>query len=438
MSAEQTAEVYQRQLSDFEEIFAKPPRTAIGASIVLRGSFDIEALTEAFGALRVRHPELAGRIALSDEGADLIVDANSEPAERFIRVLNKEIDSRTGSVLDIGESLSSIDVVSQGDRHSVVLWLSHCIADGARTAFLGLTLLFLYKRAVEKESLADVPVCPVPQSPHQAITERGVQKVEDAAFPENRLVGTSWSGRMPKAGDLPPGELRPVRRQIRIAGGIAERLRPAAKKLGCSTHGLIAGAVAIAERRIFSNIPKEDPVPLGLVTPVEMRARVDPPLDPAAVTNFMGTSCTRVEVSCESDPWAVARKVTEQLREDQESGILLQGMVHPPSPERAGAWISVNSMGKIPEVELPSGLVFEDLELVIDVDMSIFRALFDATPEGVELPAPMGSLYYVYSFLNVLYIDMWNFPGSISTEAQDRALAEISELLADAVHGVEI
>jgi hypothetical protein len=434
MSPGQAAEVYRRQLSDFEEVFVKHSRTFIGWSFALRGSFDIDALGKAFGALRVQHPELAGRVEAVGEVADLVVHSTSASAERFIRVLDEDADGQTAPALDINESLSSIDVRSQGDRHRVVLWLSHCIADGARAVFLTTALWSLYTRAVEQESFAGLPVFPVPQSPYQALTERGIRR-SDIAFPEDRLAGTRWSGRMPKAGELADGKLRPVRRQARVEGGIAHRLRAAAKKLGCSTHGLVAGVVAVAERRVFSNVPDEELVPLGLITPVEMRARVEPPLDRSDVTNFMGTSCTRVEVSCGSDPWAVGRKVTEQLRQDRDSGILLQGMVHPPSPERAGAWVSVNSMGNVLDSKLAAGLAVEDVEFFfdVDIDMSLLRMLFEAIPEEMELPAPMGSLYYVYSFSDVLRIDMWNFPGSISAESQDRVLAGIVELLTDVV-----
>jgi hypothetical protein len=425
-----------RRLSDIETVFAKSATGVLSMRFTARGVLRREAMAKAFAALRVEHPELAGRFEAVDGGFDLIADGSGGPAEKFIRVMEGDPDRRFPHALDMSETLSGLDIVSQGERHLLVLWVSHCIADGFRAMYLWTRLAYLYKQLVERGSVGDLLVQPLPKSPERLLLDRGVEK-RDIELPLERADGIRWSGRMPKAEDLPEGDLQPVQRQTSLDPDMAVKLRAAAKKFGCTIQGLVAGAIAVAERSNFTDVPDDEQVPLCIASVVEMRGMVNPPVPPAGVTNFANWSFTRVGVSRDSDPVAVGRTVIEQLRADLESGLLEQILLHPPPELNPVPFIAVNNMGNVPISPMPSELEVESYDPIFEVDLNPLRPVVEALPEGMELPSPAGPFYVIHSYAGVLHIDVWNIPGSLPAEAQDRVLGRVVELLTSIGESVE-
>jgi hypothetical protein len=426
-----------RKLSAFEANFAKTAAGIMCVRFTARGVLHTDAMLKAFAALRTEHPELAGRLEPVEGGYDLVANrCEPSPVEKFVRVIQGDPDARLPHELDISETLSGLDLVSQGERHLLVFWVSHCVADGFRAFYLAVRLGSLYTKLLEHGSAGDLLVQPLPKSPDQLLLERGAEK-SDAAFPFDRVAGIRWSGRMPKADDLPEGDLQPVRRQASLDPDTSAKLRAAAKKLDCTMHGLVAGAIAVAERSNFTDVPDGEQVLLCIASVVEMRGRVSPPVSPAEVTIFANWSLKRLDLANGSDPVAVGRSVAEQLREDLDSGILQQGLLHPPPENNLVPIIAVNNMGNIPFPPTPPELVIEGYDPIFEVDLNPLRAVVEALPEGMELPSPVGPFYVIYFYADMFHIDVWNIPGALPVEAQDRVLGRIVELLTSIAEGTE-
>jgi hypothetical protein len=400
----------------------------IGMSFLVRGSLDLHALAKAFEGLRKEYPVLSYWMEAADEGPRMVADGPGQPVEKVVRVVEGDVRSWLPPCLNIETSLSFLDVTSDNGRHRVTLWFDHAIADGANAIFLTVRLWSLYTRVVQEGSVGELTAHPVPKSPQQAMVERGI--APGSRTSAERLVGVRWSGSMPTAGSLPEGDLQPQLKRIQMNADAFSGLRRFAKEKGVTIHGLVAGAVALAEREAFLDLPKGEAIPLGLISPVNMRSRVSPPLGPAEVTNFLGHLVVRLLVHCESDPVDLAVVVAKQFRDDLDSGFLLGAMSLPSPTDTPGQWIAISNLQNVPIPTLPSDLVAEDFKILFENDMRQTRDLIAATPDDATLPAPAGSGYYVYTFAGVLSISLMNIPGSILLEVRDRILSRVVELLA--------
>jgi hypothetical protein len=399
----------------------------IGPTLLARGSLDVDSLKSAFAGLREEYPVLSYWMEAAEEGPRMVTNGPGQPVEKVVRVVEGDVESELPPCLDIEASLSFLDITSDNDRHRITLWLDHAIADGANALFLCFRLFSLYTRVIHDGSVGELTAHPVPKSPQQALAERGIAPGEWTSV--DRLDGVRWSGSMPTAGSLPEGDLQPQLKRVRMQPGVSSGLRHLAKEQGLTVHGLVAGAVALAEREAFLGLPNDEAVPIGLISPVNMRFRVSPPLGLAEVTNFLGHLVVRLMVSCQNDPVELGGAVVKQLRADLDSGLLLGAMAHPSPTDTPGQWIAISNMQDVPFPELPADLVAEDGLIMLENDMSQIRALIAATPDDATLPAPSGSIYYVYSFAGVLSVSLMTLPGSISEEGRDRILNRVVELL---------
>ncbi|MGL6234577.1 MAG: phthiocerol/phthiodiolone dimycocerosyl transferase family protein [Segniliparus sp.] len=406
------------------------PPAIIGCGVSLNGPLDIAALTEAFGALRREFPDIAGRIEKADDGFDLVVDGPGKPAAELTRQFHQEIEKGVAADLDIGETLTALDVLTEGeDRHLAILRYSHTIADGTRATFLLFRLWSLYTQVVKDGSPDEIEARPVPASPEQALAERGIVKGPSSG--EERLAGTRWHGAVPAVEDLPEGELRALRKRVVVEGDLLN-LRAIAKKLGCSAYGLVTAALVIAERGAFADVPDDEPVPLGLVSTVDARFKLSPPIAPADVTNCVSTLYKRLDLTRDSSLVDVARQLSDQLRDDVASGLIQQTVLQPdPSPGQGPA-VAVNYFGDLPSPELPDGLTADLIESVFEFDLSLLRAVVAMLPPGSPPPIPVGVSYYTGTFANKFGIEALNLPGLVPEQVVDGILERAIALLKSA------
>ncbi|MGL6234578.1 MAG: phthiocerol/phthiodiolone dimycocerosyl transferase family protein [Segniliparus sp.] len=433
--------VKHRRLTFSEESFVRPATMeTIGFGVALSGVLDVAVLTKAYAALRSEYPVLAARaealegggfVFVTDEGG--ATDEQGAAASVLERQRQWDFDELAEPPLDGTKSLSLLQVDSDGDRHRVIFWLSHAIADAGNATFFLLRLWTLYTEAVQTGQIGDVVAHPLPSPPHEAMAERGFLPGDPPPY-EERFKGIAWCGAMPSAAELAEADLRfALTGRVRLDRETSLGLQPAAKAAGASAHALVSAAIALAERGAFTGVARGDEIALGLLTPVDFKARLNPPLHVTEVTTLTGFSPVRVVVAADSDLVEIGREVSRQIKEDVGSGVAHRAAINPmPAWASVGfsAPILVSNIGAVPDLTLPAELVATDLRSNICKNFSGLPALLAAVPEGESLPFPEASMYLVMTFEDRISIEIRNMPGTISRQAQDGVLARISELLA--------
>jgi hypothetical protein len=194
-------------------------------------------------------------------------------------------------------------------------------------------------------------------------------------------------------------------------------LRAVAKARNATLHGLICGAILLAERELLDS---DGSLPIGLISHVNIRKRLDPPAEEADGTNVLGYSCAQVAVGLDDDPRIVGDEVLEQLRTDLDEGVVQQTCLH--IPEIIARWasndnlepISVSNMGEFEPLRLPAGLEVGDFHIRGNANYAVLAGA--GPPEN--LPLSTGRHHAVFSYggrLNLQTI----YPAAVLT--RDRA-----------------
>ncbi|MGL6234581.1 MAG: phthiocerol/phthiodiolone dimycocerosyl transferase family protein [Segniliparus sp.] len=415
---------YRRRLSAIEEEeFVREPQMTVGWHYSVRGELDHEALVAAFTALRREYPDAAGRIEAVDDGFDLVVDGPEASAAAFVRIAQTGDDP----VLNLDETLSVLDVVSDGDRHVVTFRCNHAIADGTRLAVLVARLWSLYTQAAQTGSVGEISAAGMPIPPHEVFASRGI--VRGPSDGSERLAGVRWHGAWPTADEIPTGELRVLSKCFQLAPDVFAGLRMVAKQSNCTLHGLLVGAAAIVERELFTGLADDEPAPLGFGSFVDLRLRMAPPVGAAEVTNCMTVSYARLDVAVDSDPVELGRFAAEQLAADIADELLQQAPLHPPSAAFGEPWTVVNYLRSAPPAELPAALTLEDTVLVFEKGLNQIRGAVAAVQGGAPTPSLPVRMYVVYSVVDRLTVQVLDTPGFIPQEVRDRMDGRFAELL---------
>jgi phenolphthiocerol/phthiocerol/phthiodiolone dimycocerosyl transferase len=363
-----------RQLCPTEVIYvAQRSRAVLSCSV--RGDLDEGLFAEAFAAKLAEHPSLRCRIAQEDGQLVLQPLAEHEAPKLVVRPRGADgFAEEFNTPLPVGGPLVRAVLLrgeGTGDadgEHNVVLSVDHTITDGHSAIALFNAWWRGYTLLVEGRSLptADqagthpVPVTELlPAASEQETGEYLASRIERARgrqldFLPYQAVGTEQAN--------VEGKL--TVRRVQLSSERTLALRQTAKDEGVSVHGLVAAATLLAVQRQLG----PDTRTLGLLSPVDLRTRLDPPLRSEVMVPAVASCVDVLEVTAQSDPLALARQVNDDLNAAIGRGDFLQELRIMPRlveyPWLLATSVIVTNMGLVQGPTTPEGVEITDVRLV--------------------------------------------------------------------------
>lgn len=312
------------------------------------GDIDGSALERAWAALCREFPLVKARI-LQEAGARILV-VDDEPVVNF-RALDGDL--RTVDEFVYGswkpeEGVAKLALIRGPDlTGNVLMRVDESVFDG-RNAYDCLCKLWdLYTATINR---ADLPLSShftLPRPPTEVWAERVKTPVsfdtDDNVEKEVELYDVS-------------------RHNIRFDADETSRLVTAAKEYGTSVHAFACGAILAAQRELSGSTAEE---PMVCMSPVDLRDRVNPPVEKFETTTFCGTHTAEVMVSRTSDARSLGKQIKDQL-DMAICGRRLPAPLLNPSQRLGGtipshlATIMVSNRGRLPGFTTPTELTISE------------------------------------------------------------------------------
>ncbi|TWS19287.1 acyltransferase [Tsukamurella asaccharolytica] len=414
---------YHRALTFSEASFVRPTsREVIGTSFELRGVVDGTALRSAFTALLEEYPVLAARIVeIAGRPHFAPGDAAVASAIGFHESTAPWTGYEQAPPWFVGsEQLAALSLIGIGERHRLTLWASHAATDGSGIVAIAARLFELYTALASGATPIIRRAKDFPAEPHLVMAARG-HLPEELDY-EERLAGTVWHGAVPAEFPDDPGPDVDDVLRARFTAGETTALEAAARGHDVSSHALVSGLIARAELAECA-----ENATVALLTPVDFRARITPPIPLRSVTALCGFSYVAVG---DAPTPEIARTVAERIRADVRDGTVLRTAVSPmpdPRTRRHGPPVLISNLGPVAEPDVPAGLE------VLDFHAQIIRSAgglreYAAGHTGPGAPAaPIGTSYLVSTFGGRLSIELRALPGTLDAETRLRLLDRITD-----------
>ncbi|GAB17189.1 hypothetical protein GOEFS_021_00160 [Gordonia effusa NBRC 100432] len=413
-----------RDLSPLEIPYVVTNTTSSG-SVVFRGSLDVDRLAQAYAALRREYPDLTGKIVPTALGFELVTP--DTPLNETVAPIIIEHRAFTPSDVRLGirpeVATSALQLISDGPLHRITLGVNHALADGTRAMFLNLRLWVLYTNPSEYVG----PTAELPLAPMDFAARLGGPAT---APPVHAVVPAVSAGVLPTPDAVNAGEFGFER--IRLEAGATDALRRRAKASGVSMHGLLVGLIVAAERAEL-DVPVDEAVTMAVFSPVDLRGYCNPPIEPAAVTNFAGSSTVSVSVRGDSSPIEIGRTVLDRLRADLADGTAAATLTGVTGVQvTGGAPVRLSNIGAFPAPPPPDGLAILDVHTSSEVDIEQVRLLVQGAPPEALAPL-VGMHYHALTFDGRLSIELRHAPGTLSSDAVTRIRDRIESSLTEPV-----
>ncbi|MEU2043784.1 phthiocerol/phthiodiolone dimycocerosyl transferase family protein [Nocardia niwae] len=353
-----------RTLAPSEQRFVRHG-TYTGRSVSVRGALDVTALREAFAALRRTCPVIGCRIAEDATGQGYLLAAD-ETAWTPVSVREGDVAVIGIPAMDPVVQLAYLDVVGSGaEEWRITLFAHHSVADAGHCVELLSRLWGLYSDVVERQPVNAV-VQDIPQSLEWHVAARGITRTATSGFEDVTKP-------LPlEARDVPPGSAqpapssltRPVR--VRLNREATARITELARGTGVTVNGLLTAALL----RAYARETVGGATSLGCLYPVDLRARLDPPVTAAAGTNMAGLACFAATVDPAASPLELAQRISARLTRDLSEGVVQQSVLHFPDIygesriHSLAGHIAVTNTGVVPVFRTPPGLELTDYEIV--------------------------------------------------------------------------
>lgn len=414
---------HHRALTFSEASFVRPTsREVIGTSFELAGRVDPTALRAAFTALLEEYPVLAARI-VDVRGRPHFApgDAAVAAAIGFRESAESWAGYEQAPPWFVGsEQLAALSLTGIGERHRLTLWASHAATDGAGIVAIGARLFELYTALASGAAPIIRRATDFPSEPHLVMAARG-HLPEELDY-EERLAGTVWHGAVPAEFPDDPGPDADEVLRTRLGTEETAALEEAARAHGVSPHALVSGLIARAE--LAECAPGSA---LALLTPVDFRARIDPPIPLRSVTALCGFSYVAV---VDGPAVEIARTVGDRIRTDVRDGTVLRTAMSPmpdPRTRRHGPPVLISNLGGVPVPATPAGLRVLDFHAQIVRSATGIRE-YAAGHTGAGAPAaPIGTSYLLSTFGGRLSVEVRALPGTLDEPTRRRLLDRIED-----------
>lgn len=326
-----------------------------------QGHVDELVMSRAFGLLCRRYPVLRARVRADDRGHLLYVPPDHPEVavtgdyRNFQDVITYARE--TSDSWDPAYACSKVAVFRAENRASVVFDIDHgATADGRARNALFAELWRLYTDLVNGVDVS-VQEGSLPASPYELLQRAMGDK-------QHSLQITN--GGLPVDSQLPPGD-PPLRKWICLTKNDTHKLIAASKANGVSIHGLMSGAILMAQRSQASHGGRRTSMVLWSV--VDLRNRIGAPVGETETRDFIGLHKASVTVAEDSTPISIGHEIKSQLRVALKRHELFNPVIgRPPvvlgSLEQRFANAYVNSLGIIPTFAQPAELTINSIRIV--------------------------------------------------------------------------
>ncbi|MGW4366692.1 phthiocerol/phthiodiolone dimycocerosyl transferase family protein [Nocardia takedensis] len=354
-----------RVLSPSEQRFVRHA-TYTGRSVRVEGDLDTAVLDQAFKALALEYPVLVCRIAEDDDGTGRLLRPSGAPVAASIsdgdtaeiRIPADPVDPRT--------RLAYLDVTTSGADHArVTLFAHHAVADARFCVELFTRLWDHYTDRIDSAATTVVPH-DYPNSLEWYAADRGIERGPRSGLEPAARALTPAEQTVPAdpATPAPPSLARP--RRVVLDADTTARVVAHGSRTRVSVNGLVTAALLRAYIAETAGVTTT----AHCLYPVDLRTRLEPPVQPAGGTNMAGLACFSADIDPAADLGDLGSRISARLRADLASGLIAQSALHFPDyfgPHRTrstAGHIAVTNTGRVPDFRVPTGLTLTDYEIL--------------------------------------------------------------------------
>ncbi|ORV83213.1 phthiocerol/phthiodiolone dimycocerosyl transferase [Mycolicibacterium iranicum] len=358
-----------RKLARSEEMFAET-QNFVGLAAHVRGTVDVDALSEAFDALLQAHPVLNGHLEQLPDGKwEIVLD---DLMHEGLEVVELTGDAEPPPLLfDQTAALTHLRLTRRDDETHLTLYIHHSLADGHHQFSLVEELFSTYTDLVTTGTTRQAPVAPVPTSLESVLSDRGVEKKLRSGL--ERLLAAMFAYDVPPSRRA-PSDTNPALPQrvpmefCKLSEAETDNIIAFCRANELGLNSLLSAAILLAEWQL-----RETPnIPVPYVYPVDLRYLLSPPVSATECTNPVGIATYLAEINPGTDVVDLARDINDTFKKDIAEGVIQQSFLHF-SPQYVG-----NPPG------LPDVVMFTDNGIVPPMRM----------PPEMELAASHGELYF--------------------------------------------
>lgn len=352
-----------RKLARSEEMFAQS-QTYLGATVLLDGPVDVDAMSAAFEALLEAHPVLAGHLEPGPDGMHhIVVDDFLHPGIWITGGAGRPSAPTARMRLNQAVALVNMRLHFADGQTELTLYAHHCMVDAQHEFGLLAELFSWYTDLVSAGHIDPVVVQPVPRPLEVLLQERGVAKLSRSGI--ERLLPAMYAHDLPPSARNTAGgnpqlpEPVPAAR-CRLTESETANLIAFCRDRKLSLSGVIGAAVLLAEWRL-----RETPnIPIPYIYPVNLRLLLTPPVEATESTNPLGIAMYLARITAGTDIAGLAGDIVECFREDLADGVITQSLLHfnlqyGGTPPGLPDVVMLTEAGAVPDVRTPEGLTLE-------------------------------------------------------------------------------
>ncbi len=354
-----------RKLARSEEMFAQS-QTYFGATVVMSGPVDVDAMSVAFDTLLQAHPVLAGHLERGpDDLHQIVVDDFMHPGLWVTGGEGRPAAPTARMRLDQTVSLVNLRLHFADGHAELTLYSHHCMVDAQHQFGLFSELFSWYTDLVSTGRIDPVVAQPAPQPLEVLLEERGVRKQSRSGI--ERFMPAMYAYELPPSSRNTAGgnpklpEPVPAAR-CRLTEAETATLITFCRDRKLSLNAVVGAAVLLAEWQLR----RTPNVPIPYLYPVNLRLLLTPPVDATEGTNPLGIATYLAKITPETEIADLASDIIETFRNDLSEGVIQQSLLHfnlqyGGTPPGLPDVVMVTEGGLVPDIRTPEGLILDGM-----------------------------------------------------------------------------
>jgi hypothetical protein len=354
-----------RKLARSEEMFAQS-QTYFGATVVMSGPVDVDAMSVAFDTLLQAHPVLAGHLERGPDGLhQIVVDDFMHPGLWVTGGEGRPAAATARMRLNQTVSLVNLRLHFADGHAELTLYSHHCMVDAQHQFGLFSELFSWYTDLVSTGRIDPVVAQPAPQPLEVLLEERGVRKQSRSGI--ERFMPAMYAYDLPPSARNTAGGNPPLPEPVPAALCWLTEAETATLITYCrdrklSLSAVIGAAVLLAEWQLR----RTPNVPIPYLYPVDLRLLLTPPVDATEGTNPLGIASYLAKITPETEIADLASDIIETFRNDLSEGVIQQSLLHfnlqyGGTPPGLPDVVMVTEGGLVPDIRTPTGLTLEGM-----------------------------------------------------------------------------